>query len=109
MQRIHLYTPATRTCRSETFLATVKQLTRKHIKVGEGELDEESKAVHILVIPADMPDNDRKQMKTAVENFYRQRCCCEHDCCGHWTGGVRSAKFINKREMVVHTSYSRNY
>ena len=36
-------------------------------------------------------------------------CTCEHDCCGHWFGGVSKIRTNGPREVIVEASYSRNY
>lgn len=36
-------------------------------------------------------------------------CSCEHDCCGHYFGGVRGVTRLNDHEYIIESSYSRNY
>lgn len=111
MQRIHLYVPSSWKSqhRGEEHVGSVKLLQRKHWMTDEdSSLDVNDKAIYVIRLPVKLTSIGRIKLKNAIENHFRQRCYCEHDCCGCWFGGVRSTNFLNKRDIVVHTSYSRN-
>lgn len=111
MHLIHLYVPTSWKTQhlGEEYLGTVKLLRRKHWLTDEDcSLDVSSQAIHMIHLPVKMKGVDRVKLMRAIEHHFHQRCFCEHDCCGHWFGGVRSVRFTSKRDIVVTTSYSRN-
>lgn len=111
MAQVHLYVPTSWKTQhlGEEFLGTVKILRRKHwMDYEECSLDDSSHSIQFVRLPLKMVGTDRIKLKRAIENHFHQRCFCEHDCCGHWFGGVQSTTFLNKRDIVIHTSYSRN-
>lgn len=44
-----------------------------------------------------------------VRDYFRLRCHCEHDCCGHRNGGVSHISRMWSHRYVVITHTSRNY
>ena len=83
---------------------------------GLNDIDEyEDESMTYMVIRLDDPDpsdEDIQEWKQELYDEYRHECSCEHDCCGHWFGGVRDIlqKYENDRQYwIVSVISQRNY
>ena len=52
---------------------------------------------------------DKKIAEDEIREKLFSYCSCEHDCCGHFTGGVIKTIKVKAREYVVYAKYARNY
>lgn len=55
--------------------------------------------------PRNMPHD---LVERILESAFRYSCKCEHDCCGHISTWVRSAKHIKRREWRVEIGHAIN-
>jgi len=54
----------------------------------------------------------REELRAVMRDAFIKGCSCEHDCCGHYFGGLLDIDRPDNRkknEYLVHTSYSPNY
>lgn len=63
-------------------------------------------AVFILDTEADtLSDKDKEH----IYDYFRMRCQCDHDCCGHRNGGVSSINRMYAHSYIVTVQSSLNY
>ena len=87
---------------------TVREIKSKHlVKNPHSHIDIE----HIDVAHFKLPTGavaKNSEIRAAVYDIMSVGCCCEHDCCGCWFGGVQSYR-KQGRNITVVTRYQRNY
>jgi len=44
-----------------------------------------------------------------IRGYFEMRCYCQHDCCGHRTGGVTSINRMYGNRYIVTVHSSKNY
>lgn len=107
-QQVHLYTANTsRRGDNSTFIGTVKVVKGKTVQRDE-DCDARVVTLHFIRMPVALRKMGPTQLWNALGDHYNQRCSHEFDCCGCYFGGVSDVKWIDSRNVVFKTSYSRN-
>ena len=83
------------------------------LEMGELPTSDEDSTVlrYLLGVVAECTDEEIRQ---GIRAEFSRSCQCEHDCCGHWVGGVDDIKSIGQlddegeRWFSVVVSYGRN-
>lgn len=98
--KAHLYTSDS----SESFIGTVKAIH------GGSRMDDDGECQVIVThirLPASFKAS-RLTLRRSLADYFRHTCHCEHDCCGHFNGGVSRLIFKNKRNIVAIQRYNMN-
>lgn len=98
--KAHLYTSDG----AENFIGTVKAIPGGMRMEDDGESQ-------MIVTHIRLPTSfsaSRLTLRGSLADYFRQTCYCEHDCCGHFNGGVSRLIFKNKRNVVVIQRYNMN-
>jgi len=72
----------------------------------DGDLEE-----GVRVIATIMTDNavNKDEIEAAFRGELVKGCSCEHDCCGHYFGGLSNVTQLSRLEWRITAAYSRNY
>lgn len=62
----------------------------------------------VLRVEIDNPPVKFEDIKEAIEDTMSFSCRCEHDCCGHVSGGVSEVLALDNGDYEVRLSLSRN-
>ena len=54
-------------------------------------------------------DHISDRTKDDIRGYFEMRCYCQHDCCGHRTGGVTSINRMYGHRYIVTVHSSKNY
>lgn len=87
------------------YVGTLKVVNGKIFR--RGGIDANTEQLHFARIPQHMRHLNYRQLYNALEEHYGETCYCEHDCCGHFFGGVQDIH-INGRYLMFRTHYQRN-
>lgn len=105
-QQVHLYSPNTsRRGSNSNYLGTLKVVKSKSSV--EDNCDGLAKGVYHARIPQRMRHLSAVQLHNGLQDHFLQSCCCQHDCCGCYFGGVAE---VHKRGryLTFITRYLRN-
>ncbi|MEG1350508.1 MAG: hypothetical protein RSD49_20995 [Hafnia sp.] len=89
--------------RHNQYLGTVKLIKGKSFTSDDGEMRSQIARIRL---PASIKI-DRRNLINGIRHLFERQCNCEHDCCGHFNGGV-GKMYVNKREVVVVNRYYKN-
>ena len=73
--------------------------------------DYEERRINRIRIKTDKTVSIRA-LDRSLQDYFVKGCSCEHDCCGHWFGGldsIKRPKNRKKNEYMITVSYSQNY
>jgi hypothetical protein len=78
---------------------------------GDESYDEdESVRQDNLVIVYLAESHTREEAESALRDMARKGCNCEHDCCGHYFGGISSNfTWLDSSTVRFTSTYQRNY
>lgn len=106
--KVHLYTTNTsRRGDNSTYIGAVKVVKGKTVQ-RDDDCDGRIVTLHFVRVPVDLRKMGTTQLWNALDDQYSQRCSHEFDCCGCYFGGVSEVKWLNSRDVMFKTSYSRN-
>lgn len=86
------------------------------ISESTGTIEDGIDSVEVLYLDIEVPEGisseeELSEFKQDVNDRYAQGCCCSHDCCGHWFGGldmmVQRWKSDNTN-FIARLSFQRN-
>ena len=106
--RVHLYSPNTSRQHGTTnsqHLGTLKVVVGKRRR--DEDLDGRSETVHHAHLPVAMRHLTTVQLANGLNDYFGQRCNCQHDCCGCFFGGVYTVE-RRGRHIAFTTVYQRN-
>lgn len=91
------------------YVAKVNTHEVERYVIDEDDLDERTHTRSLVWVVERAVDATDDEIKAGLFRAYRAGCSCEHDCCGHWTGGA--VEVIKQEDGVwsVKAHYSRNY
>jgi hypothetical protein len=68
------------------------------------DLSDATEIAYIIKTGADLTDEEKAEIRETL----RRGCYCEHDCCGHYFGGVNSITKIWDGKYIALAVYERN-
>jgi hypothetical protein len=73
------------------------------VKVPEGEGSR-----MLIKVEGEMAQPGMVEVREVLAFYFKEGCSCQHDCCGHYSGGLHEIMQLNSRWYLVTTKYYRN-